>query len=596
MPKLLIFDGHCGFCRIWIEYWKKLTGERIDYAPYQEVADRFPQIPREAFTQAVQLVRPDGTVVSGAHAVFETLGWERLYQSTFVIHSLSETAYRFIAQRRNLFYQVTRFTFGTQIEPARFAAIQWIFLRLLAVIYAIAFASLGVQIAGLIGAQGITPVHDFLGRVAGSFGSMRLLALPTVFWWNSSDLMLRAAAIAGVALAALLFMGCLERFALLLLFILYLSFSLGGQEFLTFQWDSLLLEAGFLAIFFGRSTGGLRAIAWLYRWLVFRLYFLSGYVKLASHDTTWRDLTALKYHYHTQPLPNMIAWYADKLPDSIQRASTFGVLAIELVAPFFIFAPRRLRMAAAFTLLSLQVLIFLTGNYTFFNLLTMALTLFLFDDRALAWIPLPYGRGSEEPIPSRDRKRARVGIALLTTLLLTLGAARLLESITGAAPEPLNTLARVTAPLEIVNSYGLFAVMTTSRPEIVVEGSDDGETWLPYEFRYKPGDLHRAPRWVAPFQPRLDWQMWFAALGNYQSHQWFVAFVLRLLQGSPAVVGLLEKNPFPSHPPRYVRAQLYDYSFTDIATLRRTGTWWRRELIGTYLPPVGLKEVARVGR
>ena len=287
------------------------------------------------------MVRPDGTVASGAHAVFETLGKERLYESSFVIRNLSETAYRFIAQRRNLFYQITRFTFGTQIEPATFATTQWIFLRLLAVIYAIAFASLGMQAIGLIGAQGIAPVHDFLARVAGSFGSMRFLALPTVFWWNSSDTMLRASAIAGVALAALLFLGFFERLALLLLFILYLSFSLGGQEFLTFQWDSLLLEAGFLAIFFGRSAGGFRAVAWLYRWLVFRLYFLSGYVKLGSHDPTWRDLTALKYHYHTQPLPNIIAWYADKLPDSVQRASTFGVLAIELVAPFFIFTPRR---------------------------------------------------------------------------------------------------------------------------------------------------------------------------------------------------------------------------------------------------------------
>jgi hypothetical protein len=256
-------------------------------------------------------------------------------------------------------------------------------------------------------------------------------------------------------------------------------------------------------------------------------------------------------------------------------------------------------MAAAFVLLSLQVLILLTGNYTFFNLLTMALTLFLFDDRALAqplaqtleWIP-PFLSRARQEVAAKSSKPARIGIVLLTTLLLMLGAAHLMESFSGAAPEPLNTLARVAGPFEIVNSYGLFAVMTTSRPEIVVEGSNDGENWLAYEFRYKPGDLHRAPRWVAPHQPRLDWQMWFAALGNYQSNQWFVAFALRLLQGSPAVVGLLERNPFPDRPPRYVRARLYDYSFTDIQTLRRTGAWWRREPIGIYLPPVGLKETA----
>jgi hypothetical protein len=586
LKPLLIFDGQCGFCRIWIDYWKKLTGDQVDYEPFQQAAERFPQIPRKEFARAVQFVRTDGTVASGAQAVFETLGREKLYESSFVVRSLSETAYRFIAQRRNLFYHVTRFAFGQQIEPPRFAATQWVFLRLLAVIYAIAFASLSTQVIGLIGAEGISPAHDFLSRIAGSFGPMRFLALPTVFWMNSTDTMLRAAGIAGVALAVLLLAGIWERGALLLLFVLYLSFSMAGQEFLTFQWDSLLLEAGFLAIFFGRSAGGLKAVAWLYRWLVFRLYFLSGFVKLGSHDPTWSNLTALKYHYHTQPLPTILAWYADKLPESVQRASTFLVLAIELVAPFFIFAPRRLRMAAACALLSLQVLILLTGNYTFFNLLTMALTLFVFDDRALQWIK------RREVSPAPATKPARVGTALLTVLLLTLGMARLMESIGGQAPEPLNTISRVMNPFEIVNPYGLFAVMTTSRPEIIVEGSNDGETWQPYEFRYKPGDARRAPRWVEPFQPRLDWQMWFAALGNYQSNQWFVQFVVRLLQGSPTVLALLEKNPFPAGPPHYVRAMLYDYSFTSFRTLRQTGAWWQRRPVGIYLPPVGLKALA----
>ena len=587
LPKpLLIFDGQCGFCHIWIEYWKKLTGDAVAYEPFQQAAERFPQIPRENFARAVHLARTDGTVVSGAQAVFETLGREKLYESSFVVRSLSETAYRFIAQRRNLFYHVTRFAFGKQIEPPRFAATQWIFLRCLAVIYAIAFGSLSTQVIGLIGANGISPAHDFLARIAGGFGPMRFLALPTLFWVDSSDSMLRVAGLAGIALAVLLFVGVLERWALLLLFVLYLSFSMAGQEFLTFQWDSLLLESGFLAIFFGRSAGGLKAVAWLYRWLVFRLYFLSGYVKLGSHDPTWSNLTAMKFHYHTQPLPTIFAWYADKLPDIVQRASTFLVLAIELVAPFFIFAPRRMRMGAAFTLLSLQLFILLTGNYTFFNLLTMALTLFLFDDRALERIK----RIEISPLPAT--KLARAGTALLTVLLLMLGITRLTESISGAAPEPLNTFGRIASPFEIVNPYGLFAVMTTSRPEIVVEGSNDGETWLAYEFRYKPGDLHRAPRWVEPFQPRLDWQMWFAALSNYQSDQWFVQFVVRLLQGSPAVLSLLEKNPFPGSPPHFVRAVLYDYSFTDVRTLRETGEWWRRKPAGIYLPPVGLKALA----
>jgi hypothetical protein len=559
----------------------------VDFAPSQEVADKFPEIPREAFAQAVQLVRLDGTVASGARAVFETLGRGRLYESSTLIAAGSETVYRYIARHRDLFYWLTRLSFGTQIEPARFATTQWIFLRLLALIYAIAFGSLATQITGLVGARGITPAHDFLARLAAAFGPMRYLAIPTVFWWNSSDAALRILVWIGVALAALLLFGVLERWVLLSLYILYLSFNMAGQEFLSFQWDSLLLEAGFLAIFFGRSVSGTRTIAWLYRCLVFRLYFLSGYVKLGSRDPAWAGFTALKYHYHTQPLPTILAWYADKLPGWFQRGSTAGVLGIELFVPFLIFTPRRWRMAGACVLLGLQTLIFLTGNYTFFNLLTMTLTLFLFDDQALAWIVKP--GMIKRAIPERTSKRARMLQALLVVIILTLGIARIAETVEGRIPEPFETGLRYFSPYQIVNSYGLFAVMTTNRPEIVIEGSNDGQNWQPYEFRYKPGNLNRAPRWVQPLQPRLDWQMWFAALSNYQSNPWFPALLVRLLQGSPEVLSLLENNPFPGGPPRFVRAQLFDYSFASEETHLRTGAWWARQPLGVYLPPVAIK-------
>jgi len=268
------------------------------------------------------------------------------------------------------------------------------------------------------------------------------------------------------------------------------------------------------------------------------------------------------------------------------------VLGIELFVPFLIFTPRRWRMAGAFVLLGLQTLIFLTGNYTFFNLLTMALTVFLFDDQALGriitsgWIQR---RTTERRSGKRPSKRARMALALLVVAMLTLGIARLAQTIAGQIPEPFESLTRSLSPFQVVNSYGLFSVMTTTRPEIVVEGSNDGENWRPYEFRYKPGDLRRAPRWIEPFQPRLDWQMWFAALGNYQSNPWFPGFMLRLLEGSPEVLGLLENNPFPGHPPRFVRAELFDYSFADQETHARTGAWWKREPLGIYLPPVGIK-------
>jgi len=594
LQPLLIYDGRCGFCRIWIDYWKRLTGDRIDYAPSQEVGGRFPQISKEAFAEAVQFIRPDGSVTSGARAVFETLGRERIYESSAWIARLAEAAYRFIARRRSFFYWLTRLTFGKRIEPARFALTQWLFLRLLAAIYVVAFASLAVQVTGLLGEHGILPAHDFFARVGTDLGWTRFWAAPSVFWWNSTDKILVGAAWMGVGLGVVLFIGRLERLALVLLYVLYLSFSLAGQEFLSFQWDALLLEAGFLAIFFGHSSVAQRTMAWLYRWLAFRLYFLSGFVKLASNDPNWRGLSALDFHYWTQPLPTIVAWYADKLPRGFQHASTFMVLALELGAPFLIFMPRRIRLFGAGLLLGLEALIFLTGNYTFFNLLAVAITLFLFDDQALrglVWTP----RRTREVLlaePARSGRFARVAAAALTLLILPLGLARIFENVTPQLPGPIETLARYTSPFQVVNSYGLFAVMTTERLEIVVEGSDDGQQWRAYEFPYKPGDVSRAPRWAAPYQPRLDWQMWFAALSDYRTNPWFVAFAERLLEGSPEVVALLENNPFPDRPPRYVRAVTYEYRFSTWDEHRQTGAWWHREPHGEYLPPVGLRVTA----
>ena len=580
---LLIYDGNCGFCKIWIEYWKQLTGDRIDYAPSQEVGEHYPQISRQAFSESVQLIRTDGSVASGAEAVFETLGREKTYESSWILRTLSEWAYRLIARHRDFFYHATKYTFGTHIEPARFAITQWIFVRALAVIYGIAFLSLAVQITGLIGEHGILPLQDYMQQVAKALGGSRFYAMPTVFWWGSNDTVLQAVCWAGVALSVALFLGRLQKLVLIVLFVLYLSLSSSGQDFLSFQWDALLLETGFLAIFLGR----VRLIVWLFRLLVFRLNFLSGSIKLLSHDPAWKNLSALDYHFHTQPLPNFISWYWDKLPRAALRGATLITLMIEIGAPFLIFAPRRMRMFGAGCLIGLQVLILATGNYGFFNYLTIALCLFLFDDQALRrFVP------ARMRAPLRARKLNRVQRALLGVFaawIVVLGFLRILEPFTGQTSEPLRTIVRAAEPFQIVNSYGLFAVMTTMRPEIIIEGSTDGENWQPYEFKYKPGDLKGRPAWVAPYQPRLDWQMWFAALSNYRQNPWFVGFALRLLQGSPAVLALMEKNPFPEHPPRYIRAMAYEYTFTDWETRRKTGAWWKREPLGTYLPAVGLR-------
>lgn len=571
---LLIYDGNCGFCKIWIRYWTQLTGDRVDYAASQEVRDQFPQIPQRAFSESVQLIRTDGSVASGAEAVFETLGFEQLYKRSRIFAWLSERAYRIIAAHRDVFYHVTRFTFGKRIEPARFAATQWIFLRALALIYAVAFLSAATQIKGLIGSRGILPLGDFMNVVARQLGRSRFYAMPAVFWIDSSDRALATVCVIGIAFSILLMLGRLERLMLILLYILYLSISLAGQDFFSFQWDALLLEAGFLAIFLGRA----QIVVWLFRFLVFRLYFMSGMVKLLSGDPTWHNFSALDYHYHTQPLPNVISWYADKLPRAFQHFSTAATLGIEIIIPFLIFFPRMIRMFAAALMIGLQVLILLTGNYAFFNWLTIALCILLFDDQLLDRFA-PKG-----PPFSRPGRTARAAIAVFAGFMALLGAIRLLE-LFGRSPEPLSAVAKIASPFQIVNSYGLFANMTTTRPEIIVEGSDDGENWTPYIFRYKPGPLDRAPRWIAPFQPRLDWQMWFAALGNFRQNLWFVGFVEKLLEGSPDVIGLIEKNPFPNQPPRYIRALVYEYTFTNWGERG----WWQRKPLGTYLPAVGIR-------
>jgi predicted DCC family thiol-disulfide oxidoreductase YuxK len=580
---LLLWDGNCGFCKIWIHYFKLVTGDRVDYAPSQQRGAEFPQIPPEEFGKSVQLVHPDGSVTSGARAVFETIGQQRTYEASSLIRWVTETGYRIVAANRNFFYHVTRLTFGTRIEPVQFVATQQLFLRSLAVVYGIAFASLAVQITGLVGDHGILPVRTFLESITQNFGGVRYLAVPSIFWWSPDDSALRFVCWAGVVLAALLLTGRMTRLILILLYVLYLSLASVGQEFLSFQWDALLLETGFLSIFLGRS----QTVVWLFRALAFRLFFLSGAVKLLSHDPAWHSLTALRYHYHTQPLPTVFAWFAEHLPDWFQRFSVGAMFAIELGVPFLFFLPRRLRMLGAVLTLGLQTAILITGNYGFFNLLSMALCLFMFDDRALGRL----GRRAKaqrqaEGLPHRLE---RVVTGLLAALILTLGITRIYSTFTGESPEPLRTLSRYTAPFEIVNPYGLFAVMTTSRPEIILEGSRDGETWLPYEFRYKPGALDRAPQWAAPYQPRLDWQMWFAALGNVRSNPWFASLAVRLLEGSPDVVGLFKTNPFRIQPPRYVRATVYEYSFTDAETRRQTGAWWKREARGVYLPAVGLR-------
>jgi predicted DCC family thiol-disulfide oxidoreductase YuxK len=592
---VLVFDGDCGFCRRWLARWRRITGDGVEYAPYQEAAARFPRIPPQDFARAVHWIGSDGRVCTGAHAVFRALAtapghgaWLWLYRHAPLFAPVSEACYGAVARNRERADRITTWLWGRHVVPPGEARTVALFLRLLGLVYVAAFLSLQVQIAGLLGSDGILPAQPYLDAARAQLGAERLWLLPTVLWLGAGDAALQALCTVGALGGLLAAAGVAPAATLGVAWLSYLSLSTVGQVFLHFQWDALLLEAGFLAILLApwrlrsRLSGDpppSRPMLWLARWLLFRLMFCSAVVKLASGDPSWHSLTALQFHYFTQPLPPWTAWYAQQLPAWFQTASVAMMFVIEGLAPFLLFGPRRVRFLGAAAIAALQLLILLTGNYGFFNLLALVLCVPVLDDGLLS-------RGSPPAAPPESgRQRGRWTRRVAASLLFAISLVPLSHAfrIGDIWPGPLVEAYQLAAPLQIVNPYGLFAVMTTERPEIVVEGSRDGREWQAYEFAYKPGDPSRRPVFTTPHMPRLDWQMWFAALGSWHQNRWFLAFCQRLLDGSAPVTALLARNPFAGAPPRFVRAQLYQYRFTTPQERRESGNWWVRTLEGRYL-------------
>ncbi|MBV9490580.1 MAG: lipase maturation factor family protein [Verrucomicrobia bacterium] len=632
---LLIYDGECHFCWRWVLRWQQITEDRVDCAPFQNQKDHFAaDIPVSCFQKAVRLVEPDGRVSGAAEAVCRLYSYGRgmtskwplwCYKRLPAFAPITEFGYALVAGHRELASRLTTLLWGkgdhAACRPTFYHARSW-FLRWLAVVYLIAFVSFWGQAAGLIGEDGILPLSPWLAAVKNHFGTEAYRLFPTLCWFNASNEFIQGLCAAGVALSLLLFAQVAPVFCLIGLWALYLSLTVAGQIFMSFQWDTLLLETGFLSIFLAplrwwptrRSETPLApGSRFLLQWLLFRLVFMSGVVKLTSGDESWWNLSALHYHYETQPLPTPLAWWAHQAPSWFQAASVLVLFAVELILPFFLFGPRRVRLAGAIGLITLQALIALTGNYGFFNLLTIGLCLLAVDDaawpRLARFIRIP-GQGdssrragnlSEEPgigiskpaaiaRPARGRCWPSWVVAPVVCVTLIAGLPLLWDAFFPQAELPVISAAYgYLEPFRSLNGYGLFRVMTRTRPEIIVEGSADGTTWIPYEFKYKIGDLRRAPPIVAPFQPRLDWQMWFAALDDVGVERWLLNFLERLLQGSPAVLNLLQTNPFPEKPPRYVRARLFQYHFTDLTTRDRTGAWWTRDDEQTYCPPLTLE-------
>jgi len=478
---------------------------------------------------------------------------------------------------------------------------RWLFLRLLGAVYLVAFVSLAVQVPGLLGEHGILPAGAFLERVHAQYGGAAYRLFPTLCWVGAGDGMLRLLAWGGAALALLLIAGIAPVPVLLLLWIGYLSLSVAGQTFLWFQWDGLLLETGLLAVLYApaqlapslvRDRTPSTWMRWLLWWLLFRLMFLSGVTKLLSGDTAWRHLTALDYHFWTQPLPTWPAWYAHWTPVWVHRAMTLAILAIELLVPWLIFVPerwRRARYVGCALLVLGQLAIALTGNYGFFNLLAIVLCVPLLDDGVLERV-LPLRLAATEPQPRWQRYAIR-GVAPALALLSLLAFAReIVQTLPTSRGELDNPLLRAVEPLRSVNGYGLFRVMTTERFEILVEGSRDGVQWTEYGFRWKPGDVHRRPAFVAPHMPRLDWQLWFAALNPEGARDWLPSLLRHVLTGTPEVLALLGDDPFPDAPPRYVRLAYFRYRFSTPPERAASGAWWRRERVGDLTRPLSLED------
>jgi predicted DCC family thiol-disulfide oxidoreductase YuxK len=622
----MIWDGECHFCKRWIERWREITAGKVDYATYQEAAARFPEIPIDQFKRAVTLIEPDGEAFFAAEAVYRSLRYRpsRKWLSWSYGHvpgfaAISEAAYKLIAHNRGLASTFTRLLWGKDVRaPTYFWARRW-FLRTLGLVYLIASVSLWVQVDGLVGSNGMSPVSQFLPVARQQLGSDAYLLLPTLCWLDSTNTFLHLLCGGGVVLSLVLILGIAPALCLFMLFIFYLSLAIAGQVFLNFQWDVLLLEAGFLSIFLapwqlwprdllwwpGSATPATASpISWaglfLLKFLLFKLMLMSGIVKLTSGDDSWgwmnhsfhwSALTALNYHYWSQPLPTLFAWWADKTPEWFKHFSVAFCLAVEIVAPFFIWAPRRPRLIAAGFIIFLQAVIALTGNYCFFNLLTIALCLLLIDDAVVASLCRGVFRQSVSATAIQRRGYNTLSTyAAIAVIIVTLPInGWLIFSAFKPQSQPPGWLAKLYDQLEafrIVNGYGLFRVMTKDRCEIVIEGSPDGIEWSPYEFKWKPGDLKRAPGWCAPHQPRLDWQMWFAALESPQQNPWLLGLIMRLLQGSRDVTGLLAHNPFPDKPPHYIRAMFYRYRFTTSEERRQTGAWWKREELREYLPTI----------
>jgi hypothetical protein len=515
---------------------------------------------------------------------------------------------------------VLRWFFDSERGASNRLLPRWIFLRALGLIYYSAFFSLAFQIRGLIGPHGILPAGEYLQAVAERFGHTGYWYAPTLLWFSSSAHMLTGICWAGMIASLLLVLNLWPRGMLAICFACFLSFVSTAQEFSGYQSDGMLLEAGFLALFFapagfrpgwGEESRPSRASLFLLTWECFRIYFESGIAKIVGGDPQWRNFTALDEYYQNGPLPTWIGWYVQHLPHWFHAAMSFGTLALELALIWMMFLPRRIRIVCFFILTPWQFGIILSANYTFLNYLVLVLGFLLLDDQfVLPYLPRflkeSYLATKEaKPLATsaldhKWRKKLReqfsaLKLAVAAVMLTWIFYVTLVEMLWMVRPLPLPTLpASVLEPFRIANRYGLFAMMTRGRYEIEFQGSDDGQTWLVYPFRFKPQDPSKAPGIYAPYQPRFDWNLWFASLSSWRQEPIVVRTEQSLLRGDSDVLLLFAGNPSPHAPPRQIRAVIWQYWFTTLAEKRAQGIWWRRQQLGLYAPTLKREADGRI--
>ncbi len=468
------------------------------------------------------------------------------------------------------------------IGSETFRLTRLVFQRGLALILLIAFLNAAFEFKPLLGEHGLLPVPRFTSAVPFS-------SSPSLFFFAANDTAFTLAAWLGVVLALVALAGLADRYATWLsmvvwasLWVLYISFVNTGQIFYAFGWESILLEACFYAIFLGSRRVEPQTIAvWLLRWLLFRLMFGAGLIKMRG-DPCWRDLTCLDYHYETQPMPGPLSWFFHWAPEWFHKSGVLFNHFSELVVPFGYFLPQPVAAIAGTITIAFQASIFAGGNLSWLNALTIVLAFSTFDDRVLARL-LPRWRMQATAPPALAHRLATAALGILVVILSVQPVRNMLS--------PSQVMNTVYNRFHLVGTYGAFGSITRPRYEVIVEGTDDplltaSTQWREYEFKGKPGDLARLPPQVAPYHLRLDWLMWFAALSSYDQQPWFEPFMGKLLAGDRAVLSLLTTNPFPGRPPHLVRALLYEYHFNTPAERKATGHWWKRKLVAPYFGPV----------